>query len=63
MQNIKIITYISILSSFSIILIYDLFYQSIEHYNLIGIATSLETNNKDINISYNNTTKVLSSGN
>ncbi len=62
MQHIKIV-YISMLSFFSFILIYALFYQSSQHYSLIGIATFLENKYKDTNISYDNTTKVLSSGN
>jgi hypothetical protein len=60
MQNIKII-YISILSFFSIILIYGLFYQSSQHYSLINTATSLKNKYKVVNISYDNTTKVSSS--
>jgi hypothetical protein len=62
MQNIKII-YISILSLFSIILIYGLFYQSSQHYSLISTATSLKNKYKVVNISYDNTAKVSSSGN
>ena len=60
MQNIKII-YISILSFFSIILIYGLFYQSSQHYSLINTVTSLKNKYRDVNISYDNTTKVSSS--
>jgi hypothetical protein len=62
MQNIKII-YISILSLFSIILIYGLFYQSSQHYSLISTDTSLKNKYKVVNISYDNTAKVSSSGN
>ena len=62
MQHIKII-YISMLNFFSFILIYALFYQSSQHYSLISISTSLENKYKDTNISYDNTTKVLSSYN
>src|SRR6185437_11727685 len=59
MQNIKII-YISILSFFSIILIYGLFYQSSQHYSLINAVTFLKNKYRDVNISYDNTTKVSS---
>ena len=62
MQNIKII-YISILSLFSIILVYGLFYQSSQHYSLISTTTSLKNKYKVVNISYDNTAKVSSSGN
>ena len=62
MQNMEIV-YIGILSLFSIILIYGLFYQSSQHYSLITTATSLKNKYKVVNISYDNTVKVSSSGN
>ena len=55
------VIYIGILSLFSIVLIYALFYQSSQHYSLISTTTSLKNKYKVVNISYDNTAKVSSS--